>query len=390
MSPKPYGLSPGLLAAIVVHAAVVPIVLLTAPAVAAQYAGQLGLGAGQIGFLFSSELAAMSLATIPGYYWQKRWNWRMVGLCAALLFIAANIASAFVSSFEPLLVLRFMSALGGGTLMVIGLASVVLSNQRDRVYGLWVCGQLVLGAIGLWILPGLFAKFGLAALYIALAGLMTLSLPLVRYYPANMEKSVGKGDAKTPAGSRRRAVIGILGLLGFYIGLSGVWTFIGSIASDAGIGVESTGQLLSTATILGIVGSLAATGIGGRIPRSLSLLAGYAVMAGSILLLLGGPQVARFAAAAFAFKFIWTFVLPFILGTISDQDSDGRLMSTANLVVGGGLAIGPAIAGQLLENGGGIPALLFFSVIATLLSFIAIMASHLGHSRANPASEPAT
>lgn len=379
MTKKLYNLSPGLLAALVVHAAIAPIVLLTAPAVASQYGSQLGLEAGQIGFLFSAELAAMSLATIPAYYWQARWSWKAVALSASLLFIAANLASAFASGFAALIVLRFLSALGGGTLMVIGLASVVLSTQRDRVYGLWVCGQLVLGAIGLWVLPGLFAKFGLAALYVGLAVLMAFALPLVRCYPASLTTSTIEGQATRPSGNRMRATIGILGLLGFYIGLSGVWTFIGQIAAASGISPANAGQLLSIATVMGIVGCLAATGIGNHIPRSLSLFLGYALMLASIFLLIGTPGMFRFAIAAFTFKFVWTFVLPFILGTLSDQDRDGRLMNTANLVIGGGLAIGPAIAGQLVEGSGGFTSLLGFSAFATALSFVAILFAHLGH-----------
>lgn len=118
---------------------------MTAPAIAGQFASELGLGAGQIGFLFSGELAAMSLATLPAYYWQPRFDWRRVAFAAMLLFIAANVASIFAHSFAGLLPLRMLSAFGGGTLMVICLSSAVLSPERDRVYAYWVCGQLVLG-----------------------------------------------------------------------------------------------------------------------------------------------------------------------------------------------------------------------------------------------------
>lgn len=382
-----YGLSPGLLVAIIVHAAIAPALLLTAPAVAAQYGGELGLSASQIGLLFSGELAAMSLATLPGYYWQKRWDWRIVGFTGAGLFIVANIASIFALNFSMLLALRFLSALGGGTLMVIGLASVVLSNQRDRVYGLWVCGQLVLGAVGLWVLPGLFAGFGLAALFVGLAFLMALTIPLIRCYPKNLKERPSNARFATGEINRRRAGLGIFALLAFYIGLSGVWTFIGSIAEASGITVESTGRLLAFATVLGIAGSLVAAAIGGRVPRSISLLLGYAGMIGSILLLLGTPQFLRFMLAAFVFKFVWTFVLPFILGAISDQDKDGRLMNTANLAVGGGLAIGPGIAGYFLDGNGGFSMMLGFSAVATALSFFAIIAMHIGHSRATHRTE---
>ncbi len=164
MSLKLYNLSPGLLLAIVVHAAVAPVVLLTHLPWRRNMAGSSDSG-GQIGFLFSTELAAMSLATLPAYYWQKRWNWKNVALAATLLFIAANIASAFATSYVSLLILRFLSAFGGGTLMVLGLASVVLSNQRDRFtdYGLWAAGDRCHRPLGS---SGTFQRYGLSVLYV--------------------------------------------------------------------------------------------------------------------------------------------------------------------------------------------------------------------------------
>lgn len=171
MSSTVCGLPRGQLAAIVAVAAIVPAVLLMAPAIAGQLGAQLDLGPSQIGRMFSSELAGMSLATVPAWWWQKRFDWRLVAVAAALLFIAANIASAFAVAYAPLLALRFISALGGGTLMVICMASAAASTERDRVYGLWVCGQLVLGALGLWLLPRLFAVYGLSVFYTCLAAL---------------------------------------------------------------------------------------------------------------------------------------------------------------------------------------------------------------------------
>ncbi|HCR57065.1 MAG TPA: MFS transporter, partial [Raoultella sp.] len=61
-----------LLAAIVIFAAIAPGILMTAPAVAAQLASEWRLSPGQIGYLFSAELGAMSLATLPAWWWMSR------------------------------------------------------------------------------------------------------------------------------------------------------------------------------------------------------------------------------------------------------------------------------------------------------------------------------
>ncbi|WP_223510842.1 MULTISPECIES: MFS transporter [unclassified Pseudomonas] len=361
-----------LLAAIVLFAAITPTILMTAPAVAAQLATQWQLSPSQIGDLFSTELGAMSLATLPALWWLKRIDWRRAALAAGVLFIAANLLSILAHDYSILLALRFCSALAGGSLMIICLSSAASTPNPGRVYGLWVMGQLVVGAIGLSILPRLFEHYGLSACYLILAGLMTVFLPLARYFPEGSPPTE-KNAEHVALVSKWKAALGILGILSFYISLSGVWTFIGSISTRAGLSAESSGEILAIATLTGIVGAGCASLIGNRLPRLLLLLLGYGLMAGSVLLLLGQPEMLRFALAALLFKFTWTFILPLILACLADLDRSGKLMNASNLVIGGGLAIGPTVAGRLIEASGGFQLLLIGGACITLLSLVLIL-----------------
>jgi len=385
------GLSWPRLAAIVVFAAITPTVMLSAPVIAAQFAKQFGFTSAQIGDLFSAELTAMGLASMPAWWWQSRLNWRMVARVSAVIFILANIASIWAETFSALFWLRFISALGGGTLMVLCLSSAVASSNRDRTYGLWVSGQLVLAAVVLWILPDLFARFELKALYIGLAGLLLLAFPLTGSFPA-AAPSV-KPSVKAGVQGRGWISIGLAlaAVLLFYIGLISVWAFVGVIAQTSNISGEQTGQILSIATIMGVVGSLSATLIGNRGVRTLWLLLGYGLMALSVALLFGIPGVVRFMVAAIIFKYVWTFVLPFIVACIADMDRNGQLVNSMNLVISGGLAIGPAIAGRMLQADTalgwmGMSGMLTFSVTCLVLSFALLSASR--YSAAAPSLQP--
>jgi len=363
-----------LLAAIVLFAAITPTILMTAPAVAAQLATQWQLSPSQIGDLFSTELGAMSLATLPALWWLKRVDWRRAALLAGLLFIAANLLSMLAHDYPILLALRFCSALAGGSLMIICLSSAASTANPGRVYGLWVMGQLVVGAIGLSILPRLFEHYGLSACYLILAALMTLLLPLARHFPQG-SPAPEKAAERIALASRWKAALGILGLLSFYVSLSGVWTFIGSISSHAGLSAEASGEILALATVMGIVGAGCTSLIGDRLPRLLLLLLGYALMAGAVLLLLGQPDMLRFALAALLFKFTWTFILPLVLACLADLDRSGKLMNTSNLVIGGGLAIGPTVAGRMIEASGGLQSLLIAGACVTVLSLVLMLSS---------------
>ncbi|HEJ7010966.1 TPA: MFS transporter, partial [Serratia marcescens] len=133
--------------------------------------------------LFSTELGAMSLATLPAWWWIGRINWRRVATLSALVFIAGNLASALAQDFTLLLPLRFIASLAGGTLMILCITCAAGTANPSRVYAFWVLGQLVLGAVGLLVLPPLFAHFGLMAVYLILAAIMLCCLPLIPAFP---------------------------------------------------------------------------------------------------------------------------------------------------------------------------------------------------------------
>lgn len=226
-------------------------------------------------------------------------------------------------------------------------------------------------------LPGLFERYGLEACYLILAGVMTVLLPLARSFPSASPAPQATAMTALP-GSRWKAALGVAAVLAFYISLGGVWTFIGALGASAGISAQHSGEILAIATVMGIAGAACVSLIGTRLPRLPLLLAGYAVMAAAVLLLLGQPTLVRFALAALLFKFAWTFILPLILACLADLDHSGKLMNASNLVIGGGLAIGPAIAGRLIEASGGFAVLLVGGAVITLLSLALVVASRPG------------
>lgn len=176
----------------------------------------------------------------------------------------------------------------------------------------------------------------------------------------------------------------MLAVLTFYISLSAVWTFIGTIGSGAGLSPTQVGLVLAAATVFGIIGAGGAALRGTQRPDRLAVWLGYALLIASVLLLTGHPLLVRYAIAALLFKFTWTFVLPFILARVAALDNNGRLMNSINLVIGGGMAAGPALAGALLQHFASANPLLAAAGVCALLSLILITAaSSAGKGLAN-------
>ncbi|SED29491.1 MFS transporter [Rhodococcus koreensis] len=367
--------STGRVAVIVLFSAVVAMLLLMAPAAASQLQLQLALSPSQTGDLFAAELGAMSIASIPALWWMKKYNLRTMSTIFGTIFIIGNIGSAYIGDYGTLVAVRFLTSLAGGSLMVLCMSLAAQTRDRNRVYGLWLMGQLCFGAIGLAVLPKFFDTFGIGIAYWVLAVLMMVVLPLVRFLPQRniFAGRAGAEDSVPTPNYALRATLGLIALLAFYVSLSGIWTFLGGIAGASMIDNETSSVILSIATVLGIAGSVGATVLGARPSTRINLLVGYLAMTLSVALLAGIPGVLRFTLAALLFKFTWTFILPYLMATLSGLDRSGQLVNLANLAIGGGFALGPLMGGRLVESAGGYGTLIAVSVAGLVLSLVLIL-----------------
>lgn len=358
----------GIVWAIACYSGIASGILMMAPSIASQVALEWHAGPEQIGNLFSIELGGMSLATVISWLWLSRVNWRVVAMIATTLFIIANLVSGYMPTWHSFIFLRFIASFSAGTIMIITIASGAQTKFVQKTYSYWVLSQLLLGAAGLAVLPYIFAYFNLAGCYIGLAILAFLAMPLLGNFPSTGAPThiLPISGARQSALSFRTILIVALPVLSvflFYVGLSGVWTFVGTIAERAHI--ENSYVIFSFGTLMGVVGSA----IAGFFPKSKEisiLLAGYLMMAASVMLFCGVPGMTRFVAGVLIFKFAWTFVLPWILSFISRNDHSGKLMSSINLVIGGGFAIGPFMAGKIIQAAP-LNTSLLFVISSTLL-----------------------
>jgi hypothetical protein len=84
-----------------------------------------------------------------------------------------------------------------------------------------------------------------------------------------------------------------------------------------------------------------------------------------------------FVFAVIAFKFTWMFTIPFILATVGSLDSTGKLMNSVNLAIGAGLALGPVIAGKIIESTGDFNLLIAYTIAVFAVSFVVIYLCNL-------------
>ncbi|WP_298670588.1 MFS transporter [uncultured Sphingomonas sp.] len=367
----------GKVARIVIFSAIVPLALLVAPILTTQLIAERGLTAANVGNYFLFELGGISLASLPALWWMRRFNSRQIAPVAAVTFIAGNLMSTIVPGIELLYLTRLVTAMAGGALMLLCLNAAGAAANRDRLFGWWIAGQLVLGALGLSLLPRLFASFGLNAFYILLAAMMAAALPLAFRFDAPTIDPAPREPRGASTGGLLLSAVAMIAVFAFYIGLGGSWAFMSVIAERAGLKPLPVADTIAIASLLGIAGALLATFLGGRATRTYALFAGYALLLGAVLMLLGRLNMTAFAGAAYAFKFSWTFTLPFILAAIASRDTSGGIMAWVNMVIGFGTSIGPVITGRIL-GGAGAPVMLIFCATMIAASFALLLLIETG------------
>jgi predicted MFS family arabinose efflux permease len=339
------------LVAIVVFSGLANVSLLCAPAIALQLSRELGYGVGNTGLFFSMEFVGYCVAGISGRWLMPRHDWRKLGLAALVGMVAGNVLTITVlHDFRLLLGVRLLTASCGGLLNIATISTASRRPDSTRAYGLYILAQCVAGVIGLAILPSLFAGSGLSAYFLLLAGCLVCVSWLIRML------APGDGDGRShgapPVTVRAKLRLACwFTLLLFYIGLGGIWTFAGVFATHVGFDPVVSGRFMSVAAFAGVIGAGLASAIGRSNTVTTSVYVGYALMVASVLLLLSQQQWV-FVVAVIAFKFAWTFVIPFVVTIIARLDSSGEILAETFLIAGIGLAAAPSIAGQVVAAGG--------------------------------------
>ena len=328
--------------------------LLFGPLVIGAYVDIEGLTETQAGYLFSLEMAGYALSSALVFVVITRVNWRHILLAGVLMIVSANIISIYLNEYAGLAAIRFMAGLGAGLLMNITMVSIALTLNIDRNYGFWAVLQLIVGAAGLYLLPGFIPAYGLAAPFLTITVLALLVLPLVKRFPEN-----GRAAGATP-GKHNKLFLGLAGLLGIFIyygGQAAVWAYIERVGIAAGIDPVSVGSVLSASLLAAVLGAALATWLGDRWGRRLPVVASMVCSATGISLLWGVQSVYPYFIAACLFNAAWYFCLPYLSAIIANIDTDGRLVIGLAIVFPSALAAGPALTTWVLAGAGYGPVL---------------------------------
>jgi MFS family permease len=353
------------------------IVFILLPLLIGAFTERLSLAPEQVGMLGSADMAGMFLAALFATWWIRKYNWRFVALLACVVLASCHFLSGNLQEFGPLFGVRVAAGFAGGSLMSIALTSLGDTHKPDRFFALFIAGQLSLGALGLWLFPGLLSQFGLAGVFSALAVLVLASgllIPLAPQQGRVIEvtiKSGARGGSATPG------FLALVGCLVFNFGIMAVWAYLERIGNAAGLQADFIGSALSGSLGAALFGALLAAAMVDRFGRIFPLLLTLALQAIALWLLAGDLSGTRFVTGVMLFSFAWNFPVAYQLAITVSVDTSGRLVVLFLSAVKLGYAIAPAIAAQIIVRGESImPVMLLgmagFIISAVIFVFLAV------------------
>jgi predicted MFS family arabinose efflux permease len=312
----------------------------------------------EAGFIAAAELLGFSLASLVVLTFVHKVNRRVLALAGVAILVVVDIIACTITTYPPMLVLRFMAGAGSATAYAIFPTLAAASSRPERVFGIVNATSIAYAGVFVWIAPKILQLWHLPGIFLTMAALAIIVSPTIKWASAyaggGAVQNVIPASAVRPRMKFNMNIAMLLGVLFFlYIGHGGIWAYQERIGVAAGLAKDEIGNLLGSSMLIwGVAGSLLATWLGlaiGRIwPQIISL--GASIFA-ALLLVLGASAV-TYGVACALIAFSWFYGLPYQTGLLALFDPKGRAIIGGVLTSTMGSALGPSLAAILLGYGG--------------------------------------
>ena len=341
----------------------------------------------QAGLVGSANVYGAACGALVAVFLVRGLPWRRVEVVALLLLLAIDLVSTKVTTAEPLMALRFVHGVVGGTSVGVGLGVMARTAIPDRAFGMLLTVQYGAGGLGIMFLPGLTQQYGPKVLFFALAAFTIVTLMMLPFLAAYPPREKAAAPVREPGRIRRGPLIRtLIAVFLFQAANMGLNAFIIPLARHYGLADAFISGTIGVANWIGALGSIAVIWMAGRVGRTIPIVS---------VLLLSIAGTAAFLASNFGLVFIaanivtaigWSFLIPYFFGMCADFDPAGQSATLAGFFSKMGLATGPAAAAFLLGQDN-YPFLVGVSVAGLVICGLAVIdpARLLDAGRGRPA-----
>lgn len=323
-----------------------------------------------VGLMMSQEVVAYALTALLMAGPVTRLSRSALAVCGGAIVLLSNLLSGFTESFEVLRVLRIATGFGAGMIGAAGTAAAASSFNPQKVFAIISVSWGLVAAGNNVILPYLTVPFGAMGGYFGMATAVVLLGPLLLWlppppqdtkhhtlsdaalkqlsWPQRLAEKLGIRDAPNKA----YALIAMAALFIYEIGQGSTQVFLEQFGLRAGLDEYRTGEILGIAGFLGLLGGVIAAWVSDRFGNLRPALLGIATNAITAATMALGTSAIAFAALYLSWNICFYFVVPYILGIMSEMDTKGRWAVATDAIWWFGAAPGAAVGGYLVTNTG--------------------------------------
>ena len=302
---------------------------------------QFGLNPQQSGLFASMDLIGYSIASVSSYFWIRKYNWKNMAWLSIAIMVLGNLASVYIDHFSLLLAARVLTGLGQGIAVAITLVLVSDSASTDRNFAIYLILTLIVGAVGVEMLPAFMESYKAAPIYLSQAVIAVLCIPIVAFWlPTKGSDEELEADSSKMNGIVLACLAGIFLM---FVGYGGLWSMTERIGIINELDEVYISNILSTALLAAIPALLIPILIGVRFGRIIPLVISTLGLIVYGLFVSAENNEVLFATAVIAGSFGVNMILPYLTGIISDNDKSGKGVVMVTPMYSIGFAVGPAL-----------------------------------------------
>lgn len=361
----------------------IPMMFLWAPLISIQMDKELGFSPEKVGFIYMIEILTGMTANILAFFWLKtKINWYHIFVAMIYLTAILNIISGFLikDHFNLYIAVRILAAISGSTIFIITNSSMALLPNSYRAFSISLFSQIILGSLGLFILPLFLGEYGIFSVYLFVSILLVCVLPLTKGIDSiwrMKEENIFKEKSQSQQGIEPRSYVirkdmylCLAGIFLFNLVVAGVWTFIGGYLTSLNVELSVVYNVLGSSSMVGILG--AGTSILFSKKVNFVIVTCFIFLIASVLAMYMNINVLLVIVSCYAFKYIWTLILPFTMSIAAEYEVDGNTMNLVSLSLGLGIALGPMLSGMFIERVS-FSSMFLFNLIMLIISMAIIM-----------------
>ena len=293
----------------------------------------------ELGLLASAYLGSYAVVTFSSAFWVRDINWRILAMLS-MSMMAVSIAAILVfKSYEVTFVGLLACGMGAAAVHALGFIIVSDRQDKDRGFAVKLIPEQLVPAVLLIALSLYYVDFvNFTSLFSSMLVVILLCMLLI----PSLLASGSSGYQPIRIKDSGVVVLGLIALLLYFAGFSGLWAFFERIADDGLIATDLTAKLVGLGLISSAAGPFIAAWIGARYGRVKPLLVSLALVTLPLLLLLEVTAL-KYAVVMLLLPAGWFFGNAYFYTVITCHDQSERMAGLIPFALALGALLGPSL-----------------------------------------------